>query len=208
MTDASKVVAKDREQAPDGQSVEDLAVAELDPVEVAREAEEIAFFSTARASRAVPDPSPQSRVEGWERRYQAVLDRAAREPYVLGSHDCFRVACAVLEALTGVDRWPEFAGRYRTYRQSLVILREYADKAVAEREADTHHPSPITHHPKASTFDDAFDGFFGIGHCAASFARRGDVVKVLDPNGTAHLGVCIGREIAVLRETGLMTVPL
>lgn len=201
-----------RDEIPTAEQVpqlDDFVEPKPDPAEIAREAEEKVFFASPITHHPSPAfESPHARLEGWERRLHAVLACAAREPYVLGSHDCFRVACAVLEALTGVDRWPEFDGRYRTYRQSLVILREYADKAVAAREADTRHPPPITHRQKASTFDDAFDGFFGVQACAAAFARRGDIVKILDDNCTAHLGVSIGREIAVLRETGLMTVPL
>lgn len=125
------------------------------------------------------------RLEGWESRLAGVLEWARGRSYQLGEHDCFRVTCRVVEALTGVDRWPQFAGRYSTRRESLALLKQYG-----------------------SSFDAAFDWFFGVPHESWRMARRGDIVKCVDETGEAHLGVCTGGEIAVLREHGLTFEPL
>lgn len=122
------------------------------------------------------------RLEGWERRLDDVIQDALRRPYVLGEHDCFRLACRVVEALTGVDRWPEFAG-YRTERQALQALAAYG-----------------------SSFVDAGDRFFGVGHCGVRLARRGDIVAYRDGVLKYHLGVCLGRLVAVMDAGGLIFV--
>src|SRR5689334_10945784 len=101
---------------------------------IAEDAEEKAFFASTLPPSAfrLPPSSGYARLEGWERRYQAVLDAFAGRPYVLGENDCFRLTCAMFEALTGIDHWPEFSGRYQTRRESLALIREYADRASEE----------------------------------------------------------------------------
>jgi hypothetical protein len=125
------------------------------------------------------------RLEGWESRLNAVIEGARDKPYVLGSWDCFRLACNVLEALTGVDRWPEWRGRYATKEQALRLLAS-----------------------RASSFEDAGDGFFGVPHVATAFARRGDIVALATGDGAKHLGVCLGSRAACLSESGLVFVPV
>lgn len=129
------------------------------------------------------------RLEGWERRYQAVLDAARDTPYELGVHDCFRVACAVVEALTGVDRWPQWAGRYATKREALELLARHG-----------------------GSFEAAFDWFFGVDHEPPRFARRGDIVALAEPDSFSrsekHLGVCTGADAAFTLERGLAFVPV
>lgn len=125
----------------------------------------------------------ETRLEGWEERLAAVIERARATPYRLGEHDCFRVACATVQALTGVDRWPEFAG-YRTKREALARIAE-----------------------RGSNFEAAGDWFFGGGRCDVKLARRGDIVAFSSLNGEKHLGVCLGEETACLTEGGLSRVP-
>src|SRR5262245_28821615 len=48
------------------------------------------------------------RLPGWEKRLHAVIAAAGDRAYKLGEHDCFRVACLDVEALTGVDLWAEW----------------------------------------------------------------------------------------------------
>ncbi len=126
-----------------------------------------------------------SRIEGWELRLPLVIEAARNETYELGRHDCFRVACLAVVALTGVDRWPEFAGRYATKREALALLARHG-----------------------STFEAAFDWFFGGPHVDVKQARRGDIVALATSDGEKHLGVCIGSRVAFLAETGLLFVPL
>jgi hypothetical protein len=124
------------------------------------------------------------RREGWERRLEDVMQAAQHEPYVLGQHDCFKVACQAVEALTGVDLWPEWAGRYSTQREALQRIVEYG-----------------------GSFDGAASRLFGTEPDNPLFARRGDVLK-FEHEGVPHLGVCRGRLVMVLGENGLSAVPL
>jgi hypothetical protein len=123
------------------------------------------------------------RREGWELRLDAVIEAARATPYALGGHDCFRLACRVLEALTGVDRWPEFAG-YTTKREALELLAAHGH-----------------------TFEDAFDAFFACSRVHPLLARRGDIVA-LSAGGEKHLGVCLGHFVAALQPEGLLFLPL
>jgi len=123
------------------------------------------------------------RLDGWESRLNAVLENARARPYVLGAHDCFRVACLVVEALTGVDRWPEFAG-YTTKREALHKIAAHGH-----------------------SFEQAGDWFFGE-RIDLKFARRGDIAALATPDGEKHLGIVMGRQLYVMYELGLTAVPL
>lgn len=123
------------------------------------------------------------RIEGWESRLAAVLEAARHAPYELGEHDCFRLVCRVIEALTGVDRWPTFAG-YRTRGEALRAIATFG-----------------------SSFEAAFDWFFGAPAVAVATARRGDVLAIATPDGDKHLGVCVGAQAAFLAPQGLLFVP-
>lgn len=121
-----------------------------------------------------------ARIEGWESRLYRVIEAARNEPYELGRHDCFKVSCQVIEALTGVDRWPEFAG-YRTRREALMRIAEHG-----------------------SNFEEAGDWFFGGPRIPLAYARRGDIVALAAPHdGDKHLGVCLGNQVAFLSDQGL-----
>lgn len=124
------------------------------------------------------------RLEGWEGRLAAVLAAAQGHAYELGTHDCFRVACHAVEALTGIDRWPEFAGKYSTRREALRLIARYG-----------------------ASFETAFDWFFGAAHVNPRFGRRGDIAGYLDSTGEKHLGVVLGEETAVLGAAGLLHAP-
>lgn len=122
------------------------------------------------------------RLPDWQSRLDAVIEAVRYEPYQVGVHDCFRLTCRVIEALTGVDRWPQFAG-YRTRWEALERMAEHG-----------------------SNFDDAADWFFGTERVAPGEARRGDIVMLIED--TKHLGVCIGAHAAVITDAGLAFVPL
>lgn len=124
------------------------------------------------------------RLAGWESRLAAVIEAARHREYQLGTHDCFRLSCAVVEALTGTDLWPEYAGRYLSRRESLVLMAT-----------------------KGTTFDACFDRVFGVPRGPTAHARRGDIVKYTDPKGEHHLGICLGADIAVLDQAGLVFLP-
>lgn len=124
------------------------------------------------------------RLPGWEARLEAVLVAARATPYVLGEHDCFRVACRAVEALTGVDRWPEFAG-YRTRREALALLAAHG-----------------------GSFEAAMDWFFGVAHVSPRLARRGDICAVQTQDGEKHLAVCTGARVEMTAPHGLVQAGL
>ena len=124
-----------------------------------------------------------SRLQGWEARLAAVIEAARTKAYAIGEHDCFRLACAAIEALTGENRWPEFAGKYASRREAMRLLARYG-----------------------SNFDAAGDWFFGGTRVPMARARRGDIAKYLDVE--PHLGIVTGSQVAVLADRGLISVPL
>lgn len=123
------------------------------------------------------------RLQGWESRLAAVIEHARAAPYCLGTHDCFRVACQAVEALTGVDLWRAWAGRYATRQESIRLMAEYAGDFTA-----------------------CFTKLFEIAPAHVAQARRGDILEYVA--GDPHLGVCVGERVAVLGERGLAFVPL
>jgi hypothetical protein len=127
---------------------------------------------------------PLERREGWEGRLAAVLEDARGRSYVLGEHDCFRLACAAVEALTGVDLWAAWAGRYRTRREALALLASYG-----------------------GTFTGAFSRLFGAAPEPIALARRGDIAEYQDPRGERHLGVVNGARVVLLLAAGVEGIP-
>lgn len=125
------------------------------------------------------------RREGWETRLVDVIEQARHRPYQLGQHDCFRLACAVVEALTGVDKWPAFEGRYATRGEAVRHIARFG-----------------------SSFEDAASAFFGAEATHARSARRGDLCAYTDPTGEKHLAVCVGERVAALGESGITWLPL
>jgi hypothetical protein len=123
------------------------------------------------------------RIELWESRLADLLEAARHKPYVIGEHDCFHLACQAIEVMTGVDRWPEFAG-YKTSKQALKKMAQFG-----------------------STFIAAGDWFFGSPSISVKFARRGDICCIVDDVGERHLGICVGEWTAGLQKDGLKYVP-
>lgn len=133
------------------------------------------------------------RREGWEMRLAHVIVGATHHAYKLGEHDCFRLALAAVEALTCVDLWPDWQGRYSTRLQSLRLLLDFAGPAPD----DDHNP-----------FSRAFTRLFGVETSGMAYARRGDIAEYIDADGQQHLGVVTGTRVAVLGEHRLLTVRL
>ena len=137
--------------------------------------------------RAVaPAAGPAFRLQGWESRLAAIVEAARSTPYKLGEHDCFRFACAAVEALTGADIWTTWAGRYRTRREALRRIHEFG----------------------GGGFTEAATRLFGGPLVHPGLARRGDVLEYEDAAREQHLGVCVGAHVAVLKDSGLAFVPL
>jgi len=122
------------------------------------------------------------RLEGWEGRLYALIASARDQRYVLGEHDCFRLACRVIEALTGVDRWPEFSG-YQTEREALARLAKFG-----------------------SSFETAGDWFFGASRIGVKMARRGDICALTDDAGQKHLAILVDHRVACMLPDGLLFI--
>lgn len=70
------------------------------------------------------------RIQGWEDRLIAVLQKHMAEPYVAGRSDCFVLACDTVEALTGVRPYPDV--RYSTDRGALRQLQRHGFTRLRE----------------------------------------------------------------------------
>lgn len=125
------------------------------------------------------------RTEGWEQRLDSVISVAGEQPYEIGQHDCFRVACEVVAALTGVpSRFGEWRGKYHSEREAIGIILARGG------------------------FVRAASDWFGSDPVNVKLARRGDICAYKDSTRMRHLGVCVGDKVAVLGEGGLLFVPL
>ena len=124
-----------------------------------------------------------TRTQDWPERLAEQVAAAQAKPYVIGVHDCLRFSCLCIEAMTGADFWPAFAG-YTTRREAVAVLAKHGAtlEAAAAKVVDVQ-PAPVLS------------------------ARRGDVVTFRDKYGE-HLGVCTGTHVAVLGHTGLLFVRL
>ena len=120
----------------------------------------------------------------WPERLATVIESARQQTYVLGRHDCLRVACAAVDALTGVDHWPKFVG-YKTKRQALARIARIAP-SLGEAVTATLAVSP------APTFS----------------AMRGDLLLFRDDQGEDHLGVCVGRQVVLTAPEGTLLMGL
>lgn len=111
-----------------------------------------------------------------------IIASAEDKPYKLGEHDCLRLACAVVEARTGIDYWPRFKG-YKTKRQALAVIARHADN-----------------------LRDAITKTLGTDELPPLFAQRGDLVIYRDSE--EHIGICVGEQVVVLGENGLVHIPI
>jgi hypothetical protein len=124
------------------------------------------------------------RRDDWPQRLAAVVAGAQARPYVLGEWDCWRFACACIEAMTDTDFWPRFSG-YKTKRQALVTIARIAP-----------------------TLGEALTITLGVEPQDTRMAHRGDLALYLDATGMEHIGVCLGARVAVLGAGGLQQVPV
>jgi len=124
------------------------------------------------------------RVEGWEQRFALELERALATPYAIGEHDCFQFACRVVTALTGRTISEEFTRCYRTADEARAAI---AAQGGAVR---------------------GMGRVFGGRLIRPANAQRGDLLLYEDTTGEAHIGVCVGRDVAVLGAAGLEFIAL
>jgi hypothetical protein len=109
-----------------------------------------------------------------------------------GKFDCCLFVCSAIEAMTGTDIAAPFRGRYRSRREALRAVWEYAGKgtvrAVAERVTLDH----------------------GMPRVEILLAQRGDVALIGRPKRDCSLGIIAltGRDVIVLTAKGMQSIPL
>lgn len=121
------------------------------------------------------------RLEGWELRLAALVEKFDASGYALGSNDCFRFACETVAALTGRDAWPQFEGKYLSRADAIRLIRS-VDRDLKR----------------------AVEIVFGVEPVSILAAGRGDLYLFVD--GLPHLGVGLGAQVAVMLPEGLGTV--
>lgn len=128
-----------------------------------------------------------ARLIDWPERLNAVVESFRGTPYVLGQNDCLRLACAAVAACTGIDYWPRIVGKrgYKTKRQALVTIAKIA-------------PS----------LGEAVTATLGVAPSPTLSAQRGDILLYRDAGGEDHLGVCIGRTVVLMAESGTLQLRL
>lgn len=146
-----------------------------------------------------------TRKQGWEARLAESIESARPKRYVLGQHDCLRVALGAVEALTGIDMWSRFAGKYASRREALRLIADrarwdefYGDALEPERVREAREKC-------GSIFEVVFSLLFESLPEDMRLARKGDIVKYVDRE--EHLGVCLGAHVAVLKDDGLAFIP-
>lgn len=121
------------------------------------------------------------RLVGWESRLAAAIEASRHRPYEYGVRDCLQFSLDCAAALTGIDVWPSWQGRYSNRREALAIMARHC-----------------------GTFEEFFDWFFGAANRIDwRYARRGDIAAVAEATtGRKHLGVVNAGQIFGMAEIG------
>lgn len=64
------------------------------------------------------------RKDDWYSSLSTYIDGAFRRPFAYGEFDCTLFAAGAVEAMTGVNLYADFLGRYRTLRGGLLQLKK------------------------------------------------------------------------------------
>lgn len=117
------------------------------------------------------------REQHWPEALADFIEARREMPFEWGPNDCCAFAAAALEAMTG-ERPPLPA--YASERDAARLLRE---APLRERVDELYGPEIVP-----------------------AFAQRGDLV-LLDLDGRATLGVCVGDEVVAPGPDGVLTFP-
>lgn len=122
------------------------------------------------------------RLADWQTQLTRAIEDARGTPFELGTQDCALFAGRCLEALTGLDFWRPFAGRYKTAVEWRALLEGRDLPAVVDE---------LTGEPRI----------------APGAAWRGDLV-FCPTMGRQALGVCVGAQYATTGARGLAFRPM
>jgi len=120
----------------------------------------------------------------WLRLLYGYIDVHSKTIYTLGQNDCVRFCCGAIEAMTGVDHWPELGGHYSTRAEAIAFIRAMA--------------GDLTKFVTQKT---------GYEAIPVAFAQRGDLVIYEDEKGK-HLAICVGENFTAFREDGFIYLPM
>lgn len=131
-----------------------------------------------------------NRLPDWEARLAVFVAGAWNRSFAWGEHDCILMACAAVDAMTGVDPAADYRGRYSDAEGAALALRE------------------LGHGTLIKTIDAAFPAR-PLGK-----AQRGDVVMFRGSVGIAMgaFGLFVGEEaladaVATPKREGLVSIP-
>lgn len=106
------------------------------------------------------------RISNWEQAFSDYIENKRNEPFQYGINDCCTFVFGAIEAITGMDKMPEFRGKYDSSIAAAKALREIGFGTL---EATVDSKLPVVEIGKAQRGDVAmFDGSLGI--VAGSFA--------------------------------------
>lgn len=122
----------------------------------------------------------------WPERLAAYLKRCEDKEFIRGRHDCALFAAHAVKQISNKDFAAGFRGKYKTARGASTALKKYG----------------------AGTLFETVTAFLGNPYKTPLLAKRGDVVGVMQAEG-ATLGICTGKEIALVAKIGgLIYLPI
>lgn len=129
-----------------------------------------------------------TRLDGWPELLEKYLVEARERKFAWGENDCVLFAAGAVMAMTGVDTVGNVRGRYASNRGALKLIKALAPKGI---------PAAVG---KA----------LGEAEIQPMYARRGDVVIVVDEEGSEAVGIVDirGSAIVTVGKAGLVYRPL
>ena len=131
------------------------------------------------------------KIEYWDRAFFSYLQAADQRPFVWGEFDCCLFAADAVQAMTDQDPAASIRGTYSDAVAAAAVIANYG--GIAE-------------------LAEAFFLPMGAIEIMPLFARRGDVVRLVMPvfeDAFAECGgICTGRDVAFLTDSGTRSVSL
>lgn len=122
------------------------------------------------------------RIEGWEKKLDAIVESKRNQPFDWASNNCMGLVAEVQQEITGKTDFPEVLENIdnKFNAQRLILKRA---KNLTELMDKNFSKIPIT------------------------LAQRGDIVEVETCEGPA-MGVCIGAKAVFIGKDGIEYIPL
>jgi hypothetical protein len=133
---------------------------------------------------------PLIRRRDWEARLGSYFQSRSDSPFHYGVHDCCLFVCGAILAMTGIDVAAPFRGAYRSRKEAMQLLCNYAGdssvQAIVEKVTREYQM------PRVDTV----------------MAQRGDVVLIKRPNDYSLGIVDLQGKVAVAIDTGFTRIPI